>query len=166
LIVLRVPVLIRRFIDPDAEFIYVSAGQVLPEAKAQGAIPYDIPDVEFTHEGERCSFDTFLRLYDIVDPPLDRLALIVRGADTSRHDLAPQCSGVFAISLGLSANFADDHEMLDSGMVIYDANMVSQSSGGNPQLAATLEQQNYRGDYGNAYHSLTCCPRRHGCARR
>jgi rhodanese-related sulfurtransferase len=115
------PWLIRRFIDPGAEFIYVPADQVLDEAKALGAIPYDIPDVEFSHEGERCSFDTFLRLYDIKDPPLERLALIVRGADTSRHDLAPQCGGLFAISLGLSANFPDDHAMLGHGMVIYDA---------------------------------------------
>ena len=91
------------------------------EAKAQSAIPYDIPDVEFTHEGERCSFDTFLRTYDIADPPLEHLALIVRGADTSHHELTPQCDWLFAISLGLSANFADDHEMLDHGMVIYDA---------------------------------------------
>jgi hypothetical protein len=101
--------------------IYVPAQRVLAEATARGAIPYDIPDVEFTHEGERCSFDTFLRLYDIADPPLERLALIVRGADTSRHDLTPQCGGLFAISLGLSANFPDDHEMLDHGMVMYDA---------------------------------------------
>jgi rhodanese-related sulfurtransferase len=115
------PWLIRRFIDPDAEFVYVPADRVLDEAKALGAIPYDIPDVEFSHEGERCSFDTFLRIYDIVDPPLQHLALIVRGADTSRHDLAPQCGGLFAISLGLSANFTDDHAMLGHGMVIYDA---------------------------------------------
>ena len=115
------PWLIRRFIDPDAVFIYVPADQVLAEASTIGAIPYDIPDVEFTHEGERCSFDTFLRIYDIADPPLQRLALIVRGADTSRHDLAPQCGGLFAISLGLSANFPDDQEMLGHGMVIYDA---------------------------------------------
>ena len=115
------PWLIGRFIDPDAEFIYVPANRVLDEAKALGAIPYDIPDVEFTHEGERCSFDTFIRIYDIGDPPLERLSLIVRGADTSRHNLTPQSGGLFAISLGLSANFADDHEMLDHGMVIYDA---------------------------------------------
>jgi hypothetical protein len=117
------PWLIRRFIDPEAEFIYVPAEQVLAEAKAMGAIPYDIPDVEFTHEGERCSFDTFLRIYDIADPPLQRLALIVRGADTSRHDLAPQFSGLFAISLGLSANFPEDHAMLEHGMAIYDASI-------------------------------------------
>jgi hypothetical protein len=77
--------------------------------------------VEFTHEGERCSFDTILRIYDITDPALDHLATIVRGADTSRHDLSPQCGGLFAISLGLSANFPDDHEMLKHGMVMYDA---------------------------------------------
>jgi rhodanese-related sulfurtransferase len=75
----------------------------------------------FTHEGERCSFDTILRIYGIKDAALDHLAEIVRGADTSRHDLAPQCGGLFAISLGLSANFPDDHEMLGHGMVMYDA---------------------------------------------
>jgi rhodanese-related sulfurtransferase len=115
------PWLIRRFIDPNAEFIYVPKDQVLAVAKKTGAIPYDIDGVEFTHEGERCSFDTILRIYEIKDRPLDRLATIVRGADTSRHDLSPQCGGLFAISLGLSANFADDHEMLRHGMVMYDA---------------------------------------------
>jgi rhodanese-related sulfurtransferase len=115
------PWLIRRFIDPNAEFIYVPKDQVLAVARQTGATPYDIDGVEFTHEGERCSFDTILRIYEIRDVPLDHLATIVRGADTSRHDLSPQCGGLFAISLGLSANFADDHEMLKHGMVIYDA---------------------------------------------
>ena len=115
------PWLIWRFIDPTAEFLYVPAKQVAAVAKQTGATPYDIDGVEFTHEGERCSFDTILRLYDIKDPALDHLATIVRGADTSRHDLAAQCGGLFAISLGLSANFPDDHEMLRHGMVIYDA---------------------------------------------
>ncbi len=115
------PWLIRRFIDPDAEFIYVPKDQVLTVAKQTGATPYDIDGVEFTHEGERCSFDTILRIYEIRDPALDHLATIVRGADTSRHDLSPQCSGLFALSLGLSANFPDDHEMLKHGMVMYDA---------------------------------------------
>jgi rhodanese-related sulfurtransferase len=115
------PWLIRRFIDPNAEFIYVPKDQVLAVAKQLGGIPYDIDGVEFTHEGERCSFDTILRIYDIKDPALDHLATIVRGADTSRHDLSPQCGGLFAISLGLSANFPDDHEMLKHGMVMYDA---------------------------------------------
>ena len=115
------PWLIRRFIDPNAEFIYVPKDQVLAVAKQTGATPYDIDGVEFTHEGERCSFDTILRIYEIRDLPLDHLATIVRGADTSRHDLSPQCGGLFAISLGLSANFPDDHEILSHGMVMYDA---------------------------------------------
>src|SRR5882757_6054340 len=115
------PWLIRRFLDPNAEFIYVPKDQVLAVAQQTGGIPYDIDGVEFTHEGDRCSFDTILRIYDIRDPALDHLATIVRGADTSRHDLSPQCGGLFAISLGLSANFPDDHEMLKHGMVIYDA---------------------------------------------
>jgi rhodanese-related sulfurtransferase len=115
------PWLIRRFVDPTATFIYVPADRVLAVANETGAIPYDVAGVEFTHEGDRCSFDTFLRIYGIADPALDHLAKIVRGADTSRHDLTPQCGGLFAISLGLSANFPDDHEMLEHGMVIYDA---------------------------------------------
>jgi rhodanese-related sulfurtransferase len=115
------PWLIRRFIDPTAKFIYVPADRVLAIAGETGATPYDVAGVEFTHEGDRCSFDTFLRIYGIVDPALAHLARIVRGADTSRHDLTPQCGGLFAISLGLSANFPDDHEMLEHGMVIYDA---------------------------------------------
>jgi rhodanese-related sulfurtransferase len=115
------PWLIARFIDPNAQFFYVPASEVLAVAEKTGDTPYDIDGVEFSHEGERCSFDTFLRIYDIRDRALDCLALIVRGADTSRHDLSPQCGGLFAISLGLSANFADDHEMLAHGMVMYDA---------------------------------------------
>jgi rhodanese-related sulfurtransferase len=115
------PWLISRFIDPNAEFVYVPTSRVIAVAKETGGTPYDIDDVEFTHEGERCSFDTILRIYDIKAPPLDHLATIVRGADTSRHDLTPQCGGLFAISLGLSANYSDDHEMLKHGMVMYDA---------------------------------------------
>jgi rhodanese-related sulfurtransferase len=115
------PWLIRRFIDPGAEFIYVPTPKVLEVARQVGGTPYDIEGVEFAHEGERCSFDTILRIFDIHDPAVDQLAVIVRGADTSRHDLAGQCGGLFAISLGLSANFADDHEMLGHGMVMYDA---------------------------------------------
>jgi rhodanese-related sulfurtransferase len=115
------PWLIRRFIDPSAEFLYVPTPEVLAIASKTGAVPYDIDGVEFAHEGERCSFDTLLRIFGIQDAALDRLATIVRGADTSRHDLAPQCGGLFAISLGLSANFPNDHEMLAHGMVMYDA---------------------------------------------
>jgi rhodanese-related sulfurtransferase len=115
------PWLVQRFIDPRAEFIYVPANQVLSVAKAQDATPYDIDGVEFTHEGERCSFDAILKIYDIHDSALDRLAAIVRGADTPRRDLTSQSEGLLAISLGLSANFPDDHEMLRQGMVVYDA---------------------------------------------
>ncbi len=115
------PWLIRRFIDPQAEFLYVPTGEVFSIAAKTGAIAYDIEGAEFAHEGERCSFDTLLRIFGIEDPALNQLATIVRGADTSRHDLAPQCGGLFAISLGLSDNFQNDHEMLAHGMVIYDA---------------------------------------------
>jgi rhodanese-related sulfurtransferase len=115
------PWLISRFIDPEAEFVYVPPGDVTAYAGRTGAIPYDIEGVEFAHEGERCSFDTIIRIFGIKDPALDHLATIVRGADTSRHDLAPQCGGLFAISLGLSANFQNDHDMLAHGLVMYDA---------------------------------------------
>jgi len=113
--------LIARFVDRDAEFLYVPAKQVLDAAKRRDAVPYDVADVHFTHEGERCSFDAFIRHYRLRDPALDRLALIVRGADTARLDLAPQAPGLAAVSLGLSRIFGDDHEMLKHGMVLYDA---------------------------------------------
>jgi hypothetical protein len=115
------PWLILRFIDAPAQFHYVPAERVLAMAEQMGAIPYDIPGVELTHVGERCSFDAFIDKYQIEDPALSKLALIVRGADTSRLDLAPQCAGLFAISLGLSATLTDDHEMLRHGLVMYDA---------------------------------------------
>ena len=115
------PWLIARFIDPAAEFLYVPAANVLNIAKETGAIPYDIPGVEYGHRGELCSFDAFLDKHDLNDPALRRLAVIVRGADTDRLDLAPQCAGLLALSLGLSRNFADDHVMLSHGMVMYDA---------------------------------------------
>ncbi len=115
------PWLVARFVDPGAEFIYVPAKEVLAAANERDATPYDIPDVYFSHEGERCSFDAFLKHYRLTDPALEQLALIVRGADTARLDLAPQAPGLAAISLGLSRNFKDDHEMLKHGMVMYDA---------------------------------------------
>ena len=115
------PWLIARFIDPEAEFLYVPAGEVLAVARSQGAIPYDVPDVDFSHEGERCSFDAFLERYRLRDPALLELATIVRGADTGELDLAPQAPGLLAISLGLSRLFADDHAMLAQGMLVYDA---------------------------------------------
>jgi hypothetical protein len=115
------PWLIARFIEPDAEFLYVAADQVLAVAEETGAIPYDVPGVELTHVGDLCSFDAILSKYALCDPALQALAVIVRGADTSRHDLSPQAAGLYAISLGLSDIFKDDHEMLRHGMVVYDA---------------------------------------------
>ncbi|MEK8033453.1 chromate resistance protein ChrB domain-containing protein [Ideonella sp. DXS29W] len=115
------PWLIARFIDASPEFLYVPAGEVLAVADATGAVPYDIPGVEMSHVGERCSFDAFVAKYELNDPALHQLAAIVRGADTSRLDLTPQSAGLYAISLGLSHQFADDHEMLRHGMVMYDA---------------------------------------------
>ena len=115
------PWLISRFVNPLGEFIYVPPNDVLTVAKQKGAIPYDVKGVDFGHVGDRCSFDAIMRILDIKDPALDHLATIVRGADTSRSDLAPQCEGLLAISYGLSANFPDDHEMLRHGMIIYDA---------------------------------------------
>ena len=115
------PWLVARFIDQQPEFLFVPPEQVLATAQSTGAIPYDVPGVELTHEGELCSFDTMLRKYGLTTPALQDLALIVRGADTDRLDLAPQCAGLLAISLGLSRTFADDHEMLRHGMIMYDA---------------------------------------------
>jgi len=115
------PWLIARFIDREPEFLYVPAGDVLAVAERTGAVPYDIPGVEMTHEGELCSFDAFLKKHRLEDPALQQLAAIVRGADTSRLDLTPQSAGLYALSLGLSHNFSDDHEMLAHGMVMYDA---------------------------------------------
>lgn len=118
---LACPWLVRRFVDPDAVFLYVAADQVLDVAAARGAIPFDVPGVELTHRGEQCSFDAIVQKYGLNDPALLRLAAIVRGADTDRLDLAPQAAGLLAISLGLTRNIADDHALLAQGMAIYDA---------------------------------------------
>jgi rhodanese-related sulfurtransferase len=115
------PWLISRFVNPEAEFIYVPPNDVAKVAADVGGTPYDIKGVEFGHVGDRCSFDAIVSAYDIHDPALDHLATIVRGADTSRPDLTPQCEGLLAISYGLSANFRDDHEMLKHGLIMYDA---------------------------------------------
>ena len=115
------PWLIRRFIDQEAEFLFVAPAEVKRVAEHTGAIPFDVEGVELSHDGPRCSFDLFLEKYGLTDPHLEELAVIVRGADTDRLDLAPQAAGLLAISLGLSRNFPDDHEMLRHGLVIYDA---------------------------------------------
>src|SRR2546425_4906434 len=116
------PWLIRRFIEPEAAFLFAPTERVFAVAAEEGATAYDIPGAEpFSHDGELCSFDAFLKVYGIKDPALDALAVIVRGADTARLELAPQSPGLLALSLGLSANFADDHDMLEAGMTMYDA---------------------------------------------
>jgi hypothetical protein len=115
------PWLITSFIDPSAEFIFAPPNQIHEQAKQFDAIPYDIPDVELSHVGELCSFDAFLNKYHLNEPALQDLALIIRGADTDRLDLAPQAAGLLAISIGLSHNFQNDHEMLQQGLIIYDA---------------------------------------------
>jgi hypothetical protein len=115
------PWLIERFIDKGAEFLFVSPTEVVRVATETGAIPYDVEGVELSHDGPLCSFDALLRKYGLNDPALHDLARIVRGADTERLDLEPECAGLLAISLGLSRLFADDHEQLRHGFVIYDA---------------------------------------------
>jgi rhodanese-related sulfurtransferase len=115
------PWLIRRFIDPRAQFFYVPAGEVFAEAERLQAVPFDIDGAPISHAWERCSFDALLRAFELQVPGLDALAAIVRGADTSRLDVAPACAGLLAISLGLSRLHADDHAMLAAGLPVYDA---------------------------------------------
>ena len=118
------PWLIRRFIDPLAQFFYVPSDQVMAAATRESAIPYDVPDVRISHrgaEGELCSFDALIADCALDDPSLHALANIVRGADTGKPDLTPQSAGLLAISLGLSVNFPDDQAMLEQGMIVYDA---------------------------------------------
>lgn len=115
------PWLIRRFIDPLAEFFYVPTAEVRERGRQLGAEPYDIPEARFSHVGDQCSFDAFVRHFELRPPGLEHLATIVRGADTARPELAAQAPGLLAISLGLSANFPDDHAMFEQGMTLYDA---------------------------------------------
>ena len=118
---LACPWLIRRFIDQDAEIIYVPFAEVIPKAKELGAIPFDMPGVEFSHYGEDCTFDYFVKKYKIKDPAVHTMAVIVRGADTDRHHLAVQAPGLWAISAGLAHNYTNDQELLEKGMLLYDA---------------------------------------------
>ncbi|MGL4282024.1 MAG: chromate resistance protein ChrB domain-containing protein [Albidovulum sp.] len=115
------PWLIRRFIDPGARFLFVAAAEVAGVAEHFNATPFDIEGVTLSHRGEMCSFDAFLDDYGLHSEALDRLALVVRGADTDRHDLAPQAAGLLAVSVGLSRQFKDDLAQLEAGMAIYDA---------------------------------------------
>jgi hypothetical protein len=115
------PWLVARFIDREPEFLFVPPSRVMAVVEETGATPYDVPGVELSHVSELCSFDAFLERYGLEDAALKQLAVIVRGADTGRPELAPQAAGLLAISLGLSAVFADGHEMLRHGMIVYDA---------------------------------------------
>ena len=118
---LACPWLIKRFIDQDAEIMYVPANQVRGVAESSGAVPFDIPDVELGHEGDRCSFDAFLKRYDLRDPALQHLAQIVRAADTDQLSNSREAPGLLAISLGLGANIKNDQELLESALPLYDA---------------------------------------------
>ena len=115
------PWLIRNFVDREAEFIYVPAEKVKEKAKELDAIPFDIPGVEFSHYEDKCTFDYIIEKYKLTDPALKTLAVIVRGADTDRHDIAGQASGLWAISAGMAYNVKDDHVLLERGMMLYDA---------------------------------------------
>ncbi len=136
------PWLITRFIDNDAEFVFAPPAEVKRLAAELGATPFDVEGVELSHDGPLCSFDALLAKYRLEDPALAELAVIVRGADTARLDLAPQAAGLLAISLGLSHNFQDDHEQLRHGFVIYDAlyawsrHVRGETHTWNPQRAA------------------------------
>lgn len=115
------PWLIRRFVDPKALFLFVSPSEVLDVAEKFQATPFDVEDVFWSHRGDRCTFDVMTDEFALVTEPLQRLATIVRGADTNRHDLAPEAAGLLAASLGLSRMFRDDLEQLEAGMTLYDA---------------------------------------------
>ncbi len=115
------PWLIKRFVDPQAEFLYVSPDQVMDVAHREGAIPFDAPDVELGHHGAMCSFDAIIKKYNLSDPALHRLALIVRGADTKAKDLTSESRGLEAIAEGFRLVYQDDHELLEREMSVYDA---------------------------------------------
>jgi rhodanese-related sulfurtransferase len=115
------PWLIRRFVDPGAVFLFVAPAEVSAVAERFGATPFDVEGVHWSHRGELCTFDVMVAEFGLASEPLDRLARIVRGADTERPDLAPEVAGLLAISLGLSRMFADDLAQLEAGILVYDA---------------------------------------------
>ncbi|CAN5179274.1 hypothetical protein BH09BAC4_BH09BAC4_49030 [soil metagenome] len=118
---LACPWLILRFIDPEATILFVPENQVLGRAQELDAIPFDVPGVEYSHYEDRCTFDYFLQKHELTDPALQKMALIVRGADTDDHAVAAQAAGLWAISAGLAFNISDDQQLLAQGLVMYDA---------------------------------------------
>jgi hypothetical protein len=115
------PWLIQRFVDPQAEFLYVPPDEVMPTAQRENAIPFDVPNVELGHNGPECSFDAIIKKYQLTDRALHHLALIVRGADTSAKQLTPESAGLDAIAEGFRLVFRDDHELLERESSVYDA---------------------------------------------
>jgi hypothetical protein len=115
------PWLIKRFVDPDAEFLYVPGDQVMAIAEQEGATPFDVPGVELGHHGDECSFDAIVRTYGLADPALAQLALIVRGADTDAKDLTAESRGLEAIAEGFRLVDQDDQEQLTHELPVYDA---------------------------------------------
>ena len=115
------PWLIKRFVDPEAEFLYVPADQVMAVAEQEAAIPYDVPGVELGHHGDECSFDAIIHKYNLTDPALQQLALIVRGADTDAKDLTPESRGLVAIAEGFRLVYDDDHAQLAAQLPVYVA---------------------------------------------
>ena len=115
------PWLIRRFVDPAARFLFVAPSEVAGVAAHYGATPFDVKDVEWSHRGNNCTFDTMLDEFALHTGPLDRLATVIRAADTNRHDLAPEAAGLLALSVGLSRQFKDDIRQLKTGLLLYDA---------------------------------------------
>jgi rhodanese-related sulfurtransferase len=118
---LACPWLIRRFVDPNAQFLYVPAAEVEEVAARFNATAFDMPSGAFSHIGERCSFDAMLDAFALHCEPLDHMANVIRGADTNTHALAPECAGLLAISVGLSRKFKDDLAQLEAALPIYDA---------------------------------------------
>lgn len=115
------PWLIRRFVDANARMLYVSPAEVAGVAERYGATPFDVEGVFWSHRGDQCTFDTMLSEFGLQTPALQRLATVIRGADTNAHDLAPQAAGLLAFSVGLSRQYRDDQTQLDAGMALYDA---------------------------------------------
>jgi rhodanese-related sulfurtransferase len=115
------PWLIRRFVDPQARFLFVSPAEVEGVAARYDATPFDVEGSDWSHNGPLCTFDTMLDRFGLRTEALDRLSIVVRAADTNRHDLAPEAAGLLALSVGLSRQFRDDHQQLEAGLGLYDA---------------------------------------------